>query len=176
MSLTKPTHATVEPPIPGLTRFDYARSAGWLARYYAVGQVHQRLFSDSRYGYDPTRSRTAACRWLLAQSATTAPRPRFQSVARSNTGFVGICRRLKRERSRVPVLVYDVNFQREGCRCSRIFRVHHYGSESAALLAAMTFRHICEREMQVARMQALRQAWAQTPPSKEKEQRHADGA
>ena len=181
--MTKPDlpHATQQHPIlprqlPGLTRFDYARSAGWLARYYAIGQVHQRLFSDSRYGYDPARSRAAACCWLLAQSATTAPRPRFRSVARSNTGSVGICRRLKLERSGARVLVYDVSYQRDGRHHTKLFLVHHYPSESAALLAARTFRRVCEREMQGARVQALRQAWAQTSPSKEKEQRHADGA
>ena len=180
--MTKPglSHATQPRPIlprqlPGLSRVDAAPGTGWLARYYAIGQVHQQLFSDSRYGYNPARSRAAACCWLLACSETIAPRPRFRSIARSNTGLVGICRRVKRERSGAQVLVYDVSYQREGKRCAKIFRVHHYASESAALLAATAFRRVCEREMQGARIHALRQAWAQIPPRKEKEQRHADG-
>ena len=164
MPLTKPHYATAEPHIPGLTRFDYARSAGWLARYYASGQVHQRLFSDSRYAYDLARSRAAACRWLLTQSYFAPPRPRFRTrpSRRNRTGYVGICRRWKQERSRVPVLVYDVNFQREGKRCAKIFRVHHYPSQRAALSAAITFRRDREREMRGVRIQALRQAWVQT--------------
>ena len=161
MPLTKPHHAMAEPPIPGLTRFDYARSTGWLARYYAIGQVHPRLFSDSLYGYDPACSRAAACRWLLTCSATTAPRPRFRSVARSNTGAVGICRRLKRERSGARALVYDVSYQREGRRHAKTFRVHHYPSQHAALSAALTFRWEREQDMNAERLQALQQRWEQ---------------
>ena len=162
MPLTKPHYATAEPHIPGLTRVDYTRSTGWLARYYAIRQVvHQRLFSDSRYGYDPARSRAAACRWLLACSATTAPRPRFRRVARSNTGTVGICRRVKRERSGAQVLVYDVSYQREGRRHAKIFRVHRYPSQRAALSAAITFRWDREQDMNAERLQSLRQRWEQ---------------
>ena len=75
--MTKPglSHPTQPYPLlprqlPGLSRVDGTPGIGWLARYYAVRQVvHQRLFSDSRYGADPTRSRTAACRWLLKSRA-----------------------------------------------------------------------------------------------------------
>ena len=61
--MTKPglSHATQQHPMtPGLTRFDYQRSHGWFARYYTRDGVTQKLFSDSRYGYDDERSRAAA--------------------------------------------------------------------------------------------------------------------
>ena len=155
-------HTILPRQLPGLTRFDYQRTQGWLARYYAVRQVvHQRLFSDSRYAWDPVRSRAAACRWLLAYSATTAPRPRFRNVARSNTGLVGICRRWKRERSGRRVLVYDVSYQRDGKRCTKTFRVNHYSSQRAALAFAVTFRRCCEEAMTLERLRALQQVWEQ---------------
>ena len=168
--MTKPglSHATQQHTIlssqlPGLTRFDYQRAQGWLARYYAIGQVHQRLFSDSRYGYDPARSRAAACRWLLALSQQEPLRPSFRTrpSSRNSTGAVGICLRLKKERSGVGVLVYDVSYQRQGRRATKTFRVHRYHAQHAALDAARTFRRVCEQAMNAERLLALRQRWEQ---------------
>ena len=161
MPLTKSTYPATEPHIPGLTRFEYARSAGWLVRYYAIGQVHQRLFSDSRYGYDPAHSRTAACRWLLALSQQEPLRPSFRTrlSRRNRTGSVGICRRLKLERSGVGVLVYDVSYQRQGRRATKTFRVHRYHAQHAALSAAITFRGICEQAMNAERLRNAQQIW-----------------
>lgn len=125
----------------GISRYEYKRSRGWLARYYtAAGTLSQQLFSDSRYGCSEVRSNAAAKRWLAAQACLHAPRMRIQSGR-------GICLRHKKERNHRSVLVFDVSYTVGGRRKTKSFRVHHYPSQSAAYYAALTFRQYAERYM-----------------------------
>lgn len=144
----------------GITRYDYETCAGWLGRFYTEGRVMQHLFSDSHYGHDKGRSHAAAQSWLLAQLATTEPRPRFR---RRRASPAGICQRYKQERRGRRILVYDVSYQLQGRRRTRSFRVHLFHSETQALYAACRFRRTMEDAMQCERTAALWQAWKTTP-------------
>ena len=140
----------------GITRYDYETCAGWLARFYAEGRVVQHLVSDSYYDDDEARSYAAAQSWLLAQLATTEPRPRFR---RRHVSPSGICRRFKQERSGRRVLVYDVSYRLDGRRRTRTFRVHLFHSETQAFYAACRFRRAMEHSMQEERTARLWQTW-----------------
>ena len=138
--------------IPQISRFEYGDSCGWLARYYASNSVLTRLFSDSRYGYDPAQSQVAACRWLAILAQTVPPRVRYRPGK-------GICLRWKRER-KISVLVYDVNFVVSGRRKTTTFRVHHYVTQQAAREAAQAYRRQMEQRMQAERVAILRRQWS----------------
>ena len=88
-------------PVQGITRFEYKRTQGWLARYYARGRVVQRLFSDSHYGDDAGRAHGAAKAFLARCADAIEPCPHFHQhpTARNESGRVGVCLVTKRERS-----------------------------------------------------------------------------
>lgn len=153
------------PALPWLTRYEYCRTCGWLARYYTPTGVHQKLFSDSRYGYDPARAEHAARRWLTkyACAVPMRPRTRRRPHATNKTGRVGVCVRHKRERSGARILVYDVSYRLKGTRRTRTFRVHHYASAHEAFQAAAMFRHHMEGAMLAERRQALLARWTADP-------------
>ena len=142
----------------GITRFEYRRTQGWLARYYARGTTIQRLFSDSRYRYDEERSRAAAQAFLLDCSKAIEPRSRFRQrrTARTTSGRVGVCLVTKRERSGAHVRMWSVNYVARGQRKTKTFRTHHFTSEAEAVQVAVVFRQTQERAMQ-----RERQAWLQ---------------
>jgi len=152
-------------PIPGITRYAYQRGTGWLARFYTVDRVHTKLFSDSRYGFDPARSLAAAQHHLAALAATLEPRPRYRRSPsrRPGGGRVGICLRQKRERNGQAFWVYDVSYRQQGRRRTRTFRVGLYPSQQAAFTAAQAFRQAAERAMQRERRAQLRQQWEAGP-------------
>lgn len=149
----------------GITRFEYCRTQGWLARYYARGMVVQRLFSDSRYGYEEDRSRAAARAFLLSCATGIEPRPRFRHrqlrTAHTPSGRVGVCLVTKRERSGTRVRMWSVNYVAGGRRRTKTFRIHHYVSDGEAFLAAVAFRHTQELAMQHERRACLQRLWAQ---------------
>lgn len=138
--------------IKNISRYDYNSSCGWLARYHARDCVIACLFSDSRYAYDPARSQAAARRWLCGLAQTVTPRMRYRPGR-------GICLRLKRERGRQDVLVYDVSYQQDGVRKTRTFRVHHFATQQAALETVVVFREQMEQVMQAEHMAQLQRQW-----------------
>ena len=142
----------------GISRFDYNRSYGYLARYYTQEGVIQRLFSDSRYyGVESTDgARVAAQRWLADLARTVEPRPRFrQTSKRTKTGQVGVCLTYARGRTGKKYWLYSVSYRLDGKRHTKTFRVHHYPSKRAAFEAAVAFRQAMERQMQCERQQDL---------------------
>lgn len=147
----------------GITRFEYHRTRGWLARYYARGRVVQRLFSDSRCGYDEQRSCGAARAFLAQCARDVEPRQRFRQrpTRRTTSGRVGVCLVTKRERSGASVRLWSVNYVAGGRRRTKTFRIHHYASEGEAFLAAVAFRHTQELAMQHERRACLQRLWAQ---------------
>ena len=151
-------------PIHGITRFEYQKGMGYLARYYAHDRVKQKLFSDSRYGYDPQRALNAAQRWLHTCAHDYEPRPHFrQRSLRTQTGRVGVCLRQKRERNGATFSVYDVNYTVQGRRRTHSFRVHLFPSQKTAFQAACIYREARERDMQRERRQTLRRQWQEVP-------------
>ena len=146
----------------GITRFEYHRTQGWLARYYARDWVIQRFFSDSHYGYDGDRSHAAAQVFLAQCAHDIEPRPRFHQrrTVRTRSGRVGVCLVTKRERSGAHVRMWSVNYVAGGQRKNKTFRVHHFASETEAFLVAMAFRQAKEWVMQHERQEYLKGLWA----------------
>jgi hypothetical protein len=125
----------------GISRFEYGRSCGWLARYETEsGRLFQKLFSDSRYQWCEKSSHKAAKEWLAEQAHTHAPKTRIKSGR-------GICFRLKKEKSGHRTPVFDVSYTEDGRRKTKSFRIGHYPSQQAAYNDALTFRYHMEHRM-----------------------------
>ena len=146
----------------GLTRYVYQYTCGWLARYYSQRGPIQKLFSDSRYAYDPEASRQAAAAWLLRIASATPPVSRHASgrSPRNTTGYVGISLTEKVERNGASFWVYQVSWAESGRRRAKSFRIHLFPSRRAALEAARAFREERERQMDWERARHLQQVLA----------------
>lgn len=138
--------------LPGITRYDYNGAHGWLARYYPPGRTLSKLFSDSRYAWDPARSYAAACRWLAAMTTQYPLRARFKAGR-------GISLYPLRERNGAVFWVYSVNWTLKGTRKTTKFRCHLFPSWEEARLAAERFRAAKEQAMQQERLATLRRQW-----------------
>src|SRR5712691_1621765 len=115
----------------GISRFDYNRSHGYLARYYTQEGVIQRLFSDSDYdGVESTNgAKVAAQRWLAHLARTVEPRQKFRQASKlTKTGQVGVCLTYARGRTGRKYWLYSVSYRINGKRHTKTFRVHHYPS------------------------------------------------
>ena len=148
----------------GITRFEYHRTCGWLARYYALGCVIQRLFSDSRYGYDEERSHAAAKAFLRECATNFPPRPHFRTnrTARARPErHIGVCLVTKRERSGAHVRMWSVNYVVGGQRKTKTFRLHHFPSVFQAYQTAVLFRQAQELAMYRERHEGLKRLWAE---------------
>lgn len=118
---------------PGIVRFDYGRSHGWLARIMRGGSQRQRLFSDGVHG-GSERSLAAAKRWRREQAERMGPTAHGPDLDPRVLGTVVHVPARRGERRGA----YRARIQHRGVHYVEQFSCAKYGARRARELAQHT--------------------------------------